>query len=224
LSFPEREGGPSVWTVDRFVHQPYDSLLPFWWWIHTPTLRVISSLKFREACEPPTRKRVLSPFFRRTGRHLFVVSVAGDTKLCPSRDGCDEKEQPSPGEKEKGTSRMAGGWVPTPIIRFTSHSLFCGSRLGATAATIRKTAGQRSAVFVSSFKDKRFSFPYCQPIIRATATVTIWVRSSNRNRGTNHFHHFSTLTPAIPAHTGAMAVGHRMLDSPSPYWKHSTAS
>ena len=77
----KREGGPSVWTVDRFVHQPYDSLLPFWWWIHTPTLRVISSLKFREACEPPTRKRVLSSLFHRTGRLLFVISVAGDTNL-----------------------------------------------------------------------------------------------------------------------------------------------
>ena len=44
----------------------------------------------REACEPPTRKRVLSPFqgdtispplFHRTGRLLFVVSVAGDTSV-----------------------------------------------------------------------------------------------------------------------------------------------
>lgn len=35
----------------------------------------------REVCEPPTRKRVLSPFFHRTGRLLFVVSVAGDTSV-----------------------------------------------------------------------------------------------------------------------------------------------
>ena len=31
LSFPAREGGPAQWLVDRFLHQPFNSLLPFWW-------------------------------------------------------------------------------------------------------------------------------------------------------------------------------------------------
>ena len=85
LSFPEREGRPSVWTVDRFVHRPYDSLLPFWWWVLAPTVRVTPSLQGREACEPPTRKRVLSPF---QGDTIFPpFPQAWETPVCRLRRG-----------------------------------------------------------------------------------------------------------------------------------------
>ncbi len=84
MSFPEREGGPSGWTVDGFLHRPYDL-------------------------------------------------------CCPSRDGCDEQEQPSPGEKGRGTSRKAGGgflhsrhpdrWVHSRSRRtLASFCFFCYNR------------------------------------------------------------------------------------------------
>jgi hypothetical protein len=73
LSFPEREGGPLRISamVDRFLHRPYDSLLPFCWigsnTVSKFTLGVLT---------PYPLKRVLSPF-------------QGDTSLLsfPEREG-----------------------------------------------------------------------------------------------------------------------------------------
>lgn len=56
-----------------------------------------------------------------------------------------------------------------------------------------------------------------------TAIRILWVITSAMNSGTNHFHHLSILTPAIPQIIGVMAVGHIMLERPSPNWKARTA-
>ena len=98
----KREGGPSVWTVDRFLHRPYDSLLPFWWMGSYTDPASNTVVKRQRGVRTPYPqagpfplsgghklrqvdfwwpRRALSPFFCRTGRLLFVVSVAGDTNL-----------------------------------------------------------------------------------------------------------------------------------------------
>ena len=164
----------------------------------------------------------------------------GDTGFVLPATAVTKRNGPSPREKGRGPAAWLVDKVCIPTVRlfttipvdgflhrsYDSPPISCFADPGwvQPPATIRKDRRPEVCGLWIFFNDGRFSSPYCQPIIRATAAVTIWVRSSNRNRGTNHFHHFSTLTPAIPAHTGAMAVGHRMLDSPSPYWKHSTAS
>ena len=87
LSFPEREGGPSEWTVDRFLHRPYDLSVTFSQYL----VLVVS-----QACEPPTRKRVLSPFSTGLGDSFSSSPSQGDTMFhgtkrhnffCPSLEG-----------------------------------------------------------------------------------------------------------------------------------------
>ena len=108
----KREGGPLRVSamVDRFLHQPFNSLLPFWWWVLIPTVRGTPSLKFREACEPPTRKRALSPF-------------QGDTSNCPSLKGkgdrCASAQWWIGFYTDHSTLYYhSGGWVLTLAARF----------------------------------------------------------------------------------------------------------
>ena len=67
---------------------------------------------------PYPLKRVLSPFSTGLGDSFSSSPSRGTQIFVLPCDGCDEQEQPSPGEKGRGTSRTAGGWVFTPTIRF----------------------------------------------------------------------------------------------------------
>ena len=84
LSFPEREGGPAVWLVDRsslhfLLRRTTDCSTP-------PPVQKF--LCYRKALlKTPYPQAGPFPLFHGTRRLLLVVSVAGDTKLCPSLKG-----------------------------------------------------------------------------------------------------------------------------------------
>jgi hypothetical protein len=131
LSFPEREGGPLRISamVDRFLHRPYDSLLPFCWigsnTVSKFTLGVLTPYP-QAGPFPLSGGHNAFPLFHRTGRLLLVVSVAGDTNLCPSLKG--KGDQPygwwmgSYTDPASNTvcCRLSGVLTPYPLKRVLS--------------------------------------------------------------------------------------------------------
>ena len=63
MSFPEREGGPSEWTVDGFLHRQYELIIP--------------SVKDRQVFESPARMGPLFPPYRTPLLSVLVMYWAG---------------------------------------------------------------------------------------------------------------------------------------------------
>ena len=86
-----------------------------WWWVLTPAARFIRNdfpvLVVCQVCEPPTRKRALSPF-------------QGDAKLCPSLEGKGDRPNgrwmgsyPDPASNTV-FKRQRGVRIPYPLLLF----------------------------------------------------------------------------------------------------------